>query len=66
MRENWLWRTIVVAAIGVMISMWGWTMNSVANMPKEYTSKGDFDSLRKENREDHQRILDAIIEMKEK
>jgi hypothetical protein len=57
---TWLWRIAVSGVIGVSLALGAWTLTSVADMPKEYTSKEEFQQLRKENREDHKEILEEI------
>ena len=56
MKYTWLWRTLVLCGLGIG----AWALNSVADMPKDYTSKEEFNELRKENREDHKEILNQI------
>jgi hypothetical protein len=60
MDSTWIWRACVSAALALFIGLMGWTLSSVAEMPKEYTTKDDFKQLREENREDHRRILIEI------
>jgi hypothetical protein len=60
MNLTWIWRACVSAALALFIGLMGWTLSSVAEMPKEYTTKEDFKELRKENREDHRQILEEI------
>ena len=55
-----VWRLVVAGIISCTIALSGWTLKAVANMPKEYTTKNEFNELRKENREDHKEILREI------
>ena len=55
-----LWRVILGVCLAGCLALGSWTLNAVANMPKEYVNKNDFNELRKENREDHKSILEAI------
>ena len=60
---TWLWRVLVGGVVTITIGMSGWTLNAVANMPKEYSSKEELVRLRTENREDHKEILKEIREL---
>jgi len=60
LKDIGLWRIVVGAILGIMIGLGGWTLNAVANMPKEYTTKEELRELRKENREDHKELLREI------
>lgn len=55
-----LWRILVAGMITATLAVSGWALNAVANMPKEYVMKDELKELRKENREDHQQILEHI------
>jgi len=60
MKKKGLWRLMVAATIAGMMAISGWTLNAVANMPKEYVLKNEFTELRKENRLDHKEIMKEI------
>jgi hypothetical protein len=60
MNLTWIWRACVSAALALFIGLMGWTLSSVAEMPKEYTTKEELKELRKENRDDHKEILREI------
>jgi hypothetical protein len=60
MGSTGLWRLVVSGAIAMCFALAGWTLSSIADMPKEYTSKEEFQQLRKENREDHKEIIREI------
>ena len=55
-----LWRILVGAAITVVMALSGWSLNAVANMPKEYVMKDEFTKMRQENRQDHKEIMQEI------
>lgn len=66
------WKSLMVGAlITVCLGVSSWTLNAVANMPKDFVLKEDagvaHDLLRQairdlhsENREDHKEILDLL------
>ena len=59
-----IWRLVVAGIISCTIALSGWTLQAVANMPKEYTTKQEFNELRKENRQDHKEILREIQQLR--
>ena len=63
MQDKLLWRILIGAGVSIAICISGWTLNAVANMPKEYVLRDDFKELRTENREDHKDIMKAIREL---
>jgi hypothetical protein len=64
--STWLWRLIVGGMITGAFGLSAWTTSSVANMPKEYTSKQELQQLRQENRQDHRDILNKIDKIVDK
>jgi hypothetical protein len=60
-----LWRVILGVCLGACLALGSWTLSAVANIPKEYVQKDDFNQLRKENREDHKDIMNAIRRLTE-
>jgi len=65
--NNTIWRVLVGAVVTLLLGVTSWTISAVANMPKEYTQKGDFAVLQRENREDHREIIrkmdDILLKM---
>ena len=55
-----LWRILVGAAITIVMGLSGWSLNAVANMPKEYVMKDAFTKMQEENRQDHKEIMREI------
>ena len=59
---------------GAILALWGWMVNTIWNMPKDYSRKHECDKIEeeikilhkestKENKKDHDKIFDKIDEV---
>jgi len=55
-----VFKLLIGLLISISLAVSGWTLNAVANMPKEYVMKDEFKELRSENREDHKEIMELL------
>lgn len=57
------WQSVVLSlTISMSIALSGWALARVADLPKEYVLKEDFNNFREENRSDHKEIMKILRE----